>query len=249
LAIDKKTSPERPVDHTPRRSETTDKRSSVARKRVVIGGVLLLAVVGVLAFLLTRDGNGFGIFSSGGTLPVHFDVTKVSVETTTTTKTKAVKDAANGAADQVKTQLEALYFNAYVDPDTWGDPGELEDLFTEDALARVKDDVATLTIGEHANDEYDFVTPTKGKLKVRVLTDADDQPTQAIATVAFIGRAEHDDSTFTRISSEGSYFFKRIDGDWKIFAFRVAKNEKVTEAPEPSASGSSSASPTKETAQ
>ena len=216
---------------------------------MVIGGIVALAVIGGVAFLLTRDGGAFSIFSGSGTLPVTFDVTKVSVETTTTTKTKAVMDAANGAADQVKTQLEALYFNAYVDPDTWGDPGELEDLFTEDALAKVKDDVATLTIGEHANDEYDFVTPTKGKLKVRVLTDAGDQPAQAIATVAFVARAEHDDRSFTRISSDGSYFFKRIDGEWKIFAFRVAKNEKVTEAPKPSASGSISATPSKETSQ
>jgi hypothetical protein len=250
LAIEKKTSPERRTDPTPKRSETTQTRSSVARKRVVAGSVAALALVGVGAFFMTRNADGIIPFFGGEKPPaLTFDLQKVTIETTTDTKAKDVRDASQSAADQVKAQLEALYYNAFIYQDTWGDPDELDKLFTEDALAKVEEQVDTMTLGKGASDAYDYVSPGKAKVKIEVLTDAQDEPSQAVATTLFVASAEHDDGTFTRITSEGSYFLKRIDGEWRIFAFDVTKKEKPSEDPttgspssKPKSSSSASAS-------
>jgi hypothetical protein len=254
LAIEKKTSPERPTDPTPKRSETSQKRSSVARRRVVAGGLATLAIVGAGAFLLTRSADGVLPWTNDEKPPpVTFDLQKVTVETTTPTKGKELTDVAQGAADLIKDQLGSLYYNAFVDPDTWGDPGELDKLFTEDALGNVEQQVDTMTLGKGASDTYDYVHLGKAKLKIEVLTDAQDEPSQAIATVVFVASAEHDDGTFTRIDSQGSYFFKRIEGEWQIYAFDVTKKEKKTEAPVATptdkSSGASDATPSGEASQ
>lgn len=206
---------------------------------MVGGGLATLVLVGAGAFLLTRSADGFLPFTDHDKPPtLSFDAAKVGVETTTPTKAKDVRDVAQAAADQVKGQLETLYYNAFVDPDTWGDPGELDKLFTEDALAKVGDQTDTVTIGKDASDVYDYTYPDKGKVRIKILTDAQDEPAQAVATVLFVATTEHDDGSYSRITSEGSYFLKRLDGEWRIYAFDITKKEKKTDAPVPTPSAS-----------
>ena len=217
-----------------------------ARKRVIAGAVVLL-LVGGGAYLATQ-GDGIDIPGLGPADPptpkFNFEVLNVAVRTTTASGPKQVEERANPVADEVVHALDILYSGAFVDPDVWeGD--DYEDLFDsvmeEAAAVEAMGDVGSLTLGEGAGDIYDFVEPTVGRVKVVVLTGTDDEPVQAIATVAFSALAEHDDGTFTKIASDGTYFFKKIDGDWRIFSFDVARNEKAVDAPQ-------SATPTATTA-
>ena len=119
----------------------------------------------------------------------------------------------------------------FVEPDTWGDFGAIEGLFDKEALETAEADLDTLTLGETAGDTYTFVQPDKGVLVIDVLTDQGDKPVEALADALFVATAEADDGTFTKVMSSGSFFLHRIDGDWKIYAYEVERNDKPTQAP------------------
>jgi hypothetical protein len=61
--------------------------------------------------------------------------------------------------------------------------------------------------------------------------------------VTFTAQGTNKDGTITLFVSEGEFFLRSIDGDWKVVAFDVRRNDKVKEsAPSPSVSGSASPS-------
>ena len=70
---------------------------------------------------------------------------------------QAQKDTAKATADAVKKQLDTLFETAYVDPGSWGDTGAIGDLFTDGAKGQLKDDIATITLGDNAGDTYESV--------------------------------------------------------------------------------------------
>lgn len=209
----------------------------------------MLLLAGGGAYLATQ-GGGIDIPGLGPADPptpkFNFELINVSVKTTTASGPKTVEDLAAPVADQVVDALDVLYSGAYVDPDVW-ERDDYQDLFDsvmdEGASAQAMNDLASLTLGEGAGDVYDFVEPAMGRVKVVVLTGTDDKPAQAIASIAFSALAEHDDGTFTKIASGGTYFFKNIDGDWRIFSFDVSRNEKTAEAPQSATPTTTEATP------
>jgi hypothetical protein len=141
--------------------------------------------------------------------------------------------------------LDVLYFDGFVDPDHWdgGDYDDVWDVFDDGAREQAKNDVQTLTLGDDAGDVYDFVQPDKGVVAVNVLTGPNDEPTEALAKAFFSATAEHDDGSYTKITSSGTFFLRQVEGGWRIFTYDVDRTEKTTDAPTPSISGSPSSSP------
>jgi hypothetical protein len=224
----------------------------VARRRAIVGGVAAVVLIGGGVFLATRDGDGgildslpiIGADSGPPTPKFAFDIAKVKVNTTTETRSKKVLPAAKEVADRVRTSLDVLYFDGFVDPDHWdgADYDDVWDVFEDGAKDQAKSDVQTLTLGEEAGDVYDFVQPDKGLVTVNVLTGSNDEPTQALAKAFFAATATHDDGSYTKITSRGTFFLRQVDGGWRIFSYEVDRKEKATRAPKSSSSSSASGS-------
>jgi len=209
----------------------------------VVAGIAVAAIA-VAAFALTRgDGGGLPFVDDQErpTPAFAFTVTRASYEATAA---KGDKNAQEKAADRegkaVAEMLSTLYATAFVDPDTWGDVGAIEDSFTGEAMGRLEGDVEVLTIGTGGG--YEFVTPEPSTVSIVVLTDPEGQVLRAHAQVEFTALAELSDGTFTTITSTGDYFVVRDGDSWKIEAYRIDRDEEAREAPaSPSASTSASA--------
>jgi hypothetical protein len=223
------------------RTSKTPDRSKVARNRI-IAGVVIAVVVIVAIFLLTR---GNGIIGTGNEPPVgnvnfHLKGTEF-VATQLSGDIQAQKDTAKATADAVKKQLDTLFETAYVDPGSWGDTGEIGDLFTDGAKGQLKDDIATITLGDNAGDTYDSVDPGKSSAKVRTLTDKSGNALRAAADISFTGLAKHKDGTYTAITVTGTFFFVKDGDTWRIEGYSLDRKEKAAKAPVPKGSASPSA--------
>jgi len=223
------------------RTSKTPDRSKVARNRI-IAGVVIAVVVIVAIFLLTR---GNGIIGTGNEPPVgnvnfHLKGTEF-VATQLSGDIQAQKDTAKATADAVKQQLDTLFETAYVDPSSWGDTGEIGDLFTDGAKGQLKDDIATITLGDNAGDTYGSVVPGKSSAKVRTLTDKSGNALRAAADISFTGLAKHTDGTYTAITVTGTFFFVKDGDTWRIEAYSLDRKEKPAKAPVPKGSSSPSA--------
>ncbi|HYJ61744.1 MAG TPA: hypothetical protein VE032_09815 [Actinomycetota bacterium] len=208
---------------------------------------MLVAVLGVGAYLLTRDGAvGLPILGDDGpaTPDLAFAKVKVTADPTTDTQGKDIDVTAVG--DQVTDLVTSFYQGVWIDPDVW-DGGDYADVFDEvmtgNAPAEAEANLEALTLGEAAGDTYEFVDPEKSSLTIFVLTDGRDEPVQVIAQVEFAALAEHTDGTFTDIEQSASYFLALDDDDWRIISFDATRRETEGEAPaSPSASATTEAS-------
>jgi hypothetical protein len=239
LATEGKT-PLKDATPSPQRAKKTSDRSQVARNRIIAGVVVaIVAIVGI--FLLTRGGGSDLTGPNGEPAPgqVDFklkDVTFVPYQPQGDQNKQ--KDTAHSVADELRLQLDKLFQTSYVNPDTWGDPGQIQDFFTGGATDAIEGNVATLTLGENAGDTYDRVEPSdKSTLKVHVLTDAKGNAVRASATIDFVGLATLKDGTQATLTVTGTAVFV-MDGDtWKIEAYELNRSGKPA---------TSTASPTSE---
>lgn len=249
LATERKTPLREAASSAPGRTQKTESRSKVARRRAVVGGAAAVVLIGGVGFLATRGGDGIltGIIG-GSDRPVPefaFVLKGTDYEPTEIGGDKAAQQStAKSTADEVRTTLDTLYSTAYVNPDTWGDTGEIEDLFTKDAQGRLETDVNVLTLGANAGDTYDFVQPLKSQTSVQVLTDAKGGALRAYAKVTFFATTELKDGTFTKIASTGSFFLVSQDGAWMIEGYRVQRGEKAYTPPTPTPTPTDAATPT-----
>lgn len=191
-----------------------------------------------------------GILLTGGNVPLiaegpqgpdsfSFDLAgTVKVSPTTDTPPAQLGDVARDAGDGVKQTMDDLYFRAFVDTDQWGDYAEAFALFDGRAAASAEEDADVLTLGPTAGDRYEIVEPTSGTVTISVLTNGQDAPVSAVAEVEFLADATGTDGSTTEIASTGSFFLRPVDGTWRIYAYRVDRDDTTTAAP--SASGSPS---------
>jgi hypothetical protein len=246
LASDRKTPLRESSATAPGRTSRTDTRSKVARRRAIVGGVLVLLIAGGGVFLMSRGGSGIGTIlghSEAPPAPVTFTITKATYEATVTGVDKdKQRSAAQTASKHVTSVLDKLFFTGYSDPSTWGDTGAIDDLFIESARDQVSADVNVLTLGDNAGDTYDRVEPGDSTVTVKTLTDKEGKAIRAFAQATFVATAAHDDGTYTEITVTGSFFFVPTDNGWQIEAYRVGRIEKPTKAPSPSVSASQSPS-------
>jgi hypothetical protein len=246
LVSDRKTPLRETAPPVTTRASKTDKRSKVARTRLLAGLVVVLVVVGGVGFLLTRGSSGGGFpfvgKSAAPAVPVHFKATKVEAERGAQgVDQKAMKASLEKASAGVTKTLDTLFTTGYSDPGNWGDPGNIQDLFVSDAAQNVQNDVNTLTIGENAGD-YESLQPLTSTVLVRALIDQKGAAIRAYADATFVGLAKHTDGTYSKITVQGSFFLIPGDG-WKIEAYRANRLEKPAKAPaSPSSSASTGAS-------
>jgi hypothetical protein len=192
-----------------------------------IGGYLLLGgdVPGIPG---KPDGpNGFG-----------FDLGNVRASPITNTPPSQLLETAREAGTGIKATMDELYFRAFVDSGSWGDYTEAFELFDGETAARAEADVEVLTLGPAANERFERVRAPGGTLTIAVLTDAKDAPVTAVAEVRFLANAEGTDGTATEISSTGAFFLRKVDGSWRIFAYRVDRDDRAVERTSPTGSPS-----------
>ena len=243
MATEDKTPLREAAPSAPGRTSKTPDRSKVARNRI-IAGVVIAVVVIVAIFLLTRGDGIIGTITGDkppvGKVNFHLKGTEF-VATQPEGDVQAQKDTAKATADAVKKQLDTLFETAYVDPGSWGDTGEIGDLFTDGAKGQLKDDIATITLGDNAGDTYDSVDPGKNSAKVRTLTDKDGNALRAAADISFTGLAKHKDGTYSAITVTGTFFFVKDGDTWRIEGYSLDRKEKPAKAPVPKGSSSPSA--------
>ena len=236
------------ADPSSRRISSSSKRAATARRRAIVGGIAALVLAGGAVAVFTGGGDGggpLGILTGDDgpeTPEFTFAVKKVVPQTTSETPSRDLQKEAKDVADAVKTTLDELYFDGFVEHDTWGDFGEIEELFDEQARGQAESDLDTLTLGASGSETFTFVQPGESTIVIDVLADDADRPVQAIATVKFSGTAEGDDGSFTEVKSTGSFFLRHIDGGWRIYAYRVERADKPTDPPSGSATPSATAS-------
>ena len=144
---------------TPERAQKSADRSTVARRRVIVG-IGILVVLGVALFFLLggKDSplQAINPFHSEAPVPT-FEFTHVTSGYEATVA-GANKDAQNKTSDEVATQVAdpvtSLFQAGYVDPSSWGDAGAIEDLFTDEAQKQIDANIGVLTLGADAGNTY-----------------------------------------------------------------------------------------------
>jgi hypothetical protein len=230
-----------PAAESARRSRTSRgadaaRRRVIARRRAAVAlGVVTLLVIG--GFLLL-GGDGSGPSDDGPQSPFSFALGNVKALPITRTPPADLKDTARDAGVGIKATMDELYFRAFVDQSSWGDYGAAFALFDGRAASSAQTDAEILTLGLAANDDVEALDTPGGTLRISVLTDKKDAPVTAIAEVEFQANAQRKDGTSTQIVSLGSFFLRQVEGAWRIFAYRVDRDDQAAGGTTPSGSPS-----------
>jgi len=245
LATDGKTPLREAASPSTGRSQKTAQRSKVARRRAILGVGAAVVVVAILFFVFGRGGNGIpGIGHSQQPTPdLVFHQTGANYESTQIDGNKAAQLAtAKQVATSMKDQLDQLFKTSYLDADTWGDTGEIEKYFTDDAKGHLPTDVGVLTLGDNASDTYTYVQPQKSTVSAKVLTDGHGNALRGVSSIDFVAVATHKDGTYSKITVTGGLFFVKDGNTWRIEGYRLDRTEKPTTAPSTTPSPTSEAS-------
>jgi hypothetical protein len=234
---------------SPERAKKTTDRSTVARRRVVVGVVVALVVIAGIWLVF---GRGKGPLSTvfGPTPPpvptFTFSNVVPKYEALQAHLAKAkLEKAAKHATPTVEKATREFLQAGYVNPDGWGDAGSIQDFFTDDAKSQVEPNVDTLTLGKSAPDQFDTFTPNKkgNTVKVTALIDGNLAVTRAAAEFTFKGKAANSDGTSSKVTVTGTLFFVPDgNGDWKIESFHINREEQPHKAKSASASASETTS-------
>ena len=196
-------------------------------------------MVAVVGWMLLSGGDVPLIGGSSGPSSYSFDLAgNVQVSSTSDTPPAQLGDVAQEAGDGVKETMDELYFKAFVDQGSWGDYSDAFALFEAKAATRAEADSDVLTLGPTAGDEFEVLNPTSGTITISVLTNAKDAPVTAVAEVEFLADATRTDGGTTEIASTGSFYLRRVDGTWRIFAYDVDRDDTAAPAPSPAGSPS-----------
>jgi hypothetical protein len=202
-------------------------------------GVAVVAALVVGAILLV--GGNVPLISDGPQGPSSFSFElagNVRVSPTSDTPPAQLADVARDAGDGIKATMDELFFRAFLDTDSWGDYSDAFVLFEGRAAASAERDVDVLTLGPTAGDRFEAVEPSSSTVRITVLTNGRDAPVSAVAEVEFVADATGTDGSTTEVASAGSFYLRQVDGTWRIYAYRVDRDDSTTAAP--SASGSPS---------
>jgi hypothetical protein len=220
---------------TPQRAQKTADRSTVARRRVIVGVVIAVVVIAGLFLLLGGKDNPIAQVITGKSTPptptfAFKNVTSGIQPTVAKVDKKKQMKAAVAITPDVQSQVTELVQIGYVDPDTWGDTGAIKDLFVGSAVDQVEPNIDTLTLGTDAGDTYESLNPTSSHIKVVALTDGDANATRAMADFNFSGKATLDDGSSAKVTVTGTLFFVPDGNSWKIEAFDVRREIKPKKA-------------------
>jgi hypothetical protein len=231
------------------------RHAAVAPRRKLVTIVLAVVAVlgaGALAFALTGGNDGpLGSFVPGTGEPDRvtpefaFRAGKAqAVPTVASQSAEKLKGEAERASREATAVVDDLYTAAFLDPENWtnGTYDSAFEVFDEPSGQEARSSLAALTAGASAGETFDDIQPGRGVIESEVLMDAKGQAARVVARVTFTARGTNKDGTITLFVSEGEFFLRSIDGDWKVVAFDVRRNDKVKE-PAPSPSVSAGATP------
>jgi hypothetical protein len=207
------------------------------RTTLIVAGIVVVVAI-VAAFVLL--GGDVPLIDQGPSGPGEFAfrLSGVRAAPTSATPPADLQGRASEAGDAVKATMDELYLRAFVDTESWGDYEAAFAMFDEAAAERAQADAAVLTLGPDAQQVYESMGPARGQLRIVVLTDRRDTPVSAVAKVSFTADAERTNGATTEIKSSGSFFLRKVDGEWRIFAYRVDRDDETAAAPSPTGSPS-----------
>ena len=186
-----------------------------ARWPLVLGIIVAVAVLGGAAwFLLAGDGP-----LGRETADFSFEFGKVGGSPIAE---KASDPELQQAANEVRETLDAMYVVGFVDSGKWkgGTFPELYDAFAADLEARVRKDIANLSLGADAA-RIDTVDPVSGRLSIRFLVDEETELIAATARTIFAANATATDGGNVAVQHDGTYFMRPEDGRWLITGYDV----------------------------
>ncbi|MBI3648971.1 MAG: hypothetical protein HY240_09520 [Actinobacteria bacterium] len=162
-----------------------------------------------------------------------------AIATVATGSESALKRPAQQASKQTTAVLDTLYTEGFLNPDNWtsGSYDSAFEVFDPAAAEQARAEADTLTAGAGAGATYDDIQPGRGAVVTNVLMDAKGQPSYVAAKVSFVALGTNKDGTTTVFVSKGQFFLQMVNGQWKVVAFEVTRNDRVNQ-PEPSTSGS-----------
>jgi hypothetical protein len=216
------------------RADNAARRRATARLRVAIA-IVVVALLAIGSFLLL-GGDVPSVDDEPGEF--SFDLKGLRASATSHTPPPDLRDTVREAGTGVKETMDELYLRAFVDTDSWDDYGAAFALFDGPAATRAEADAEILTLGPDASEVYEALIPTSKTLAIAVLTDRKDAPATAIAEVQFLADARLKDGTSTEISSNGAFFLRQVEGEWKVYAYRVDRDDQATEEQSPTGSPS-----------
>jgi hypothetical protein len=209
--------------------------SGSPRRTLLLIGLGVLVVLGaVVALVLTLgdDGAPPRAARSGGAESVaeipefRFQLTRRElVPTSRGPLKKREKVAGKRAAAAAADLLTDLYREGFLDPANWqvGSYGDAFQIFASGAAKQAKARAAVLTAGPDAADRYDEILPVRGRVSTRILLDRGGKPALMVSAVRFTARALG--ARPATLRSEGQFFFKRVDGRWKVVSFLVTRDD------------------------
>ena len=197
---------------------------------VVVGALLFMGGGKVVSHFLHHEPTPAFDFKVGKT---------AAISTSDKVKGKDLQSQADQVAQQTLPTIDALFTEAYLNPNNWkhDDYGSALDEFDDAARPSAERELATVTLGPDAGNTYSTVTPRKSKVWFRVLFDPSGNPSQVVAKVRFHALGKRQDGTYTDITAHGEFFMR--GSDWKIFAFTIGRADHETTPPAAPSSGAS----------
>lgn len=179
------------------------------------GAIIALAVAGFAAWYLFTEGP-----LSSLTADFTFELGKVGGSSVAERPPEAdLRDA----AEEIRETLDAMYVAGFVDPAKWkgGNFPEVYDAFTDEIKAKVRADIANLSVGGDA-PKIQSVDPISGRLSVRFLVNAELELIGATAHATFAANAlATSDGGPVAIQHDGTYYMEPVDDTWLINAYEV----------------------------
>ncbi len=186
-----------------------------ARWPLVLGVIVAVAVLGGAAWFLLAGGGPLGRTTAN----FSFEFGKVGGSPIAD---KASDPELQQAANEVRETLDAMYMAGFVDSAKWegGTFPEVYAAFTEDLEARVRKDIANLSLGADAA-QIDTVDPISGRLSIRFLVDEETELIAATARTIFAANAKAKDGGNVAVQHDGTFYMQPQDGTWLIEGYDV----------------------------
>jgi hypothetical protein len=219
----------------PERRSRTERGEDAARRRQlwqrIAAGVGVLALVVIAALFLLGGGDGVLPGDDEGPTGFSFDLGRVRAAPIADRAPAQLQGEADEAAEAVKETMDHLYFSTFVDEESWGAYEDAFALFQGPAAGSAQEDLDVLSLGPTAATDYESLTDPTGTLRVVVLTNERNVAVSAVARVEFRAGATLTGGGSTTITSAGAYWLRPSDAGWRIFAYRVSRDERQASSP------------------
>jgi hypothetical protein len=239
-------------EHPPTEATRVERSPRRGPRAGIAVAVVAVLVAGGIFFATRGKGPLAGVIPGTSKSPAlvtpdfHFRGAKtVAIPTVASQSPKKLKEPAQQAALQTTSVIHDLYTEAFLDPANWqgGTYDSAYAVFSSSAASQAESSADVLTAGPRAGDAFSDIQPGKAKIQSQVLMDARGNPSTVVATVTFTARGTQTDGPTTLFVSSGSFFLRRVDGDWKIVAFQVRRGDKVEKTPVTPSGSSGSTTP------